>query len=160
MIRKWLVVAILFLVVVFTLASSGCTITGRITGSTFKVGGDSMIPTIKDGDTITIEKNAYENMLPERGDIIVFAKSDQNYIRRVIGLPGEHIEIKAGLVYVNGVKLDEPYLQQGVDTQPEGDYSVPDGHVFILCDNRNKASHDSRTIGFISLDEIVGKVKL
>ncbi len=118
-----------------------------------------MAPTLEDGTTITIDKNAYKNRLPERGDIIVFAKFDRNYVNRVIGLPGEHMQVKGGLIYVNGVKLDEPYLQQGVSTQPEGDYLVPDGHFFTLGDNRGKATpHDSRTIGFVSLDEIKGKV--
>jgi len=93
--------------------------------------------------------------------VIVFAKIDRNYVNRVIGLPGERVEIKEGLVYVNGVKMDEPYLQQGVGTQPEGDYLVPNGHFLTLGDNRSKArSHDSRTIGFVSLAEIKGKVKL
>jgi len=158
---RWRLLAILVLIMVFALASNGCAITGRITGSTFHLRGDIMAPTLEDGTTITIDKNAYKNRLPERGDIIVFAKFDLNYVNRVIGLPGEHMEVKGGLVYVNGVKLDEPYLQQGASTQPEGDYLVPDGHFFTLGDNRGKASpHDSQTIGFVTLDEIKGKVKL
>ena len=73
---KWRVLAILVLIMVFALASNGCAITGRITGSTFHLRGDIMAPTLEDGTTIAIDKNAYKNRLPERGDIIVFAKFD------------------------------------------------------------------------------------
>ena len=156
---KWRVSAILTLVTVLLLALSGCIIADRVTGSAFRVQGDSMTPSIKSGTIVTIDKNAYKTSEPERGDIIIFFKSDINYVRRVIGLPEEQIQIKAGLVYVNGVKLDEPYIRQGAMTEPEGSFVVPDAHVFVMCDNRdNVAPHDSRTMGFVPVSDIKGKI--
>ncbi len=129
--------------------------------SNYDIQGIGMAPTIEDGTTVIIDKSAYTTKRPERGDIIVFVKFNQNYISRVIGLPGGRIQMKEGHVYVNGARLDEAYLSQGINTQPEGEYLVPPGHIFVLSDNRDMAAAcDSRTIGFISFNEIKGKVKL
>ena len=83
---------------------------------------------------------------PQRGDIVVFKYPDdpsQNFVKRVIGLPGDVVEIKAGVTYVNGEVLDEPYLNEPPYPRDFGPYEVPEGHYFMMGDNRNN-SNDSR----------------
>lgn len=86
-----------------------------------------------------------------------------NYIKRVIGLPGEHVKIENGKVYINGEELDEPYLQDGVVTDSlDGaftDITVPEGCVFLMGDNRSQST-DCRRFGCIPLDKLEGKVVL
>ena len=91
----------------------------------------------------------------------VLGITSSSYIKRVIGLPGEHVEIKDGKVYINGTELEEDYLQDGVvtDILHGGRYTdvlVPDGCVYVLGDNRS-ASSDSRTFGCIPINKIEGK---
>ena len=86
----------------------------------------------------------------------------ESYIKRVIALPGEHLEIKDGKVYINGEELDEPYLKEGVNTQvgsdqPYYDLIVPENCVFVMGDNRN-ASTDSRAFGCVPLEKLEGTV--
>lgn len=85
----------------------------------------------------------------------------ESYIKRVIALPGEHVQIMEGKVYINGTELDEPYLQNSVTTQNEkgllNDFVVPEGYVFAMGDNRN-ASTDCREFGCIPLKKIEGTV--
>jgi signal peptidase I len=104
---------------------------------------------------------------PERGDIIVFDAPVNNaskpYIKRVIGLPGETVEAKEGRVYIDGQMIEEPYLQ-GETTycrlnQDCPPVTVPDGHVFVMGDNRDNSS-DSRAFGVVEVDNIIGKAWL
>lgn len=86
----------------------------------------------------------------------------KSYIKRVIGLPGEHVKIENGKVYINGVELEESYLQDNVETQAAGPYSdlvVPEGCVFAMGDNRG-GSTDCRRFGCIPLEKIEGKVAI
>src|SRR5512147_1086730 len=84
------------------------TLTGR-----FRIEGQSMEPNLHDGEYVLIDKVSYMLHPPERGDVIVFVppNNERDYIKRVIGLPGDTVEIRGGRVYVNGIALDEPYLQ-------------------------------------------------
>lgn len=87
-----------------------------------------------------------------------------SYIKRVIGLPGENVKIEDGYVYINGEKLEEEYLQEGVITDSVGggaftDITVPEGYIFVLGDNRSKST-DSRRFGCVPLDKLEGKVVL
>lgn len=129
----------------------------------------SMEPNFYSGDYIITSRQAY-NLFgdPQRGDIIVF-KSElytdegdaKNLIKRIIGLPGDRVEIKAGEVYVNGELLDEDYVkEQGLSGEMEA-ITVPEGELFVLGDNR-RVSQDSRSgaVGTIRQDTIVGKVVL
>ena len=98
---------------------------------------------------------------PERGDIIVFKYPDdpsENFVKRVIGLPGDTVEIIQGVTYVNGEKLDEPYLNETPRAQNYGPYEVPEGCYFVMGDNRNN-SHDSRfwTNTYVPRENILGK---
>ena len=131
------------------------------------VSGKSMYPTLDDKDYLIINKLAYKNKLPNRGDIVVFNSNlvdvqgnSKNLIKRVIGLPGERVEIVNGFVYINGDKLNEPYLD-GVFTDGEVDMVVPENSIYVLGDNRPN-SGDSRLedIGAVSMDTVMGEVNL
>jgi len=115
----------------------------------------SMQPTLKPGEFVLVQKLAYRFGDIQRGDIVVFHYSPQeDYIKRVIGLPGDSIEIADGLVKVNGYALKEPYIN--APPMYNGSWQVPEGKVFVLGDNRNQSS-DSHTWGFVPVENIVGK---
>jgi signal peptidase I len=130
-------------------------------GQATRVEGQSMEPTLHNSERLIIEKVSYRLRAPQRGDIIVLKpprRSTVPLIKRVIGLPGEVVEIKDDRVYVNGVALEEDYL-----TQPtKGGMSprlVPEEHVLVLGDNRG-ASNDSRAFGMVPYEDIIGKAWL
>lgn len=120
----------------------------------------SMESTIMTDDRLMGFRLSYLMDNPERGDIIIFRYPDDEsilFIKRIIGMPGETVEIKDGITFVNGKKLEEPYLQ--VEQLGEfGPYSVPQGCYFVMGDNRNN-SRDSRYWNntFVERDQIVGK---
>jgi signal peptidase I len=125
------------------------------------VEGSSMEPNLRDGQRLLINKIAYSN--PQRGDVIVFppphiANSEKDFIKRIIGLPGEVIEIKAGVVYINGSPLDEPYITDNADITMSLTV-IPDGQYFVLGDNRGNSS-DSRGGWTVPEENIVGKAWL
>ncbi|MEM7030718.1 MAG: signal peptidase I [Chloroflexota bacterium] len=112
-----------------------------------------------------IEKVSYRFQTPSRGDIVVIKvpHSDLPLIKRVIGLPGEVIEIKGDAVFADGYRLPEPYLTDDSTTQ-QSRYTtdpilIPAGHIFVMGDNR-EASNDSRAFGPINMDAIVGRAWL
>src|SRR5262245_218650 len=125
-----------------------------------KVEGGSMEPGLEDQERIFINKLVYRFESIERGDIVVFhypRDTRKSFIKRVIGLPGDHIRISAGRVYVNGIALPEPYVPQ--DYQDARSYSetiVPGNSYFVLGDHRN-SSNDSREFGPIHRSYIYGK---
>ncbi|MFC7392532.1 signal peptidase I [Scopulibacillus cellulosilyticus] len=129
------------------------------------VEGHSMMPTLHNRDHMIISKISYKIWKPHRFDIIVFhATEKSDYIKRVIGLPGDIIQCKNDNLFVNGKKMDEPYLRP-LKKVTEGpltyDFTVkvPKGTVFVLGDNRHN-SRDSRIIGPIPINKIVGKAEL
>ena len=122
------------------------------------VDGQSMFPTLHTNERVAIEKVSRYSGLPDRGDIIIveYPNLTGTYVKRTIGLPGETVEVRDSVVYINGVALKEDYI----NTEPFDDMEqviVPEGHVFVMGDNRAR-SLDSRTsyIGPISKDAIVG----
>ncbi len=131
-----------------------------------KVEGTSMMPGLTDQERIFVNKYEYklgENNI-HRGDLVVFhappTKERESYIKRVIGLPGDSLRIVDGDVYLNGRKLDEPYVLDAYrdhDSMPRE--VVPPGNYFVLGDHRNSSS-DSRSWGFVKRDEIYGKAVL
>lgn len=130
-----------------------------------KVSGSSMFPYLHDGDYILTDKITYRLRTPQKGDIIVFKNprdESQDFVKRIIGIPGDVVEINNGQVLVNNQKINEPYLPPDLATLggnflPEGqDYLVENNHYFVLGDNRNHSS-DSREWGTITKEEIIGK---
>lgn len=152
----------------------------------FRVDGSSMEPSLHNGEMLLVNRQVYThfdaNSLlstipgigqqvgndwylfhpPQRGDIVIFEPPQPHsepYIKRIIGLPGESVSVHDGGVYIDGKRLDEPYLNsltlsQGITTgQP---YVVEPDHVFVLGDNRNNSS-DSRRFGSVPISNIIGK---
>jgi len=146
----------------------------------FKIPSGSMIPTLLIGDHILVNKFIYgvrnpvtrelwiKGKEPQRRDVIVFIfpkNRKLDFIKRVIGLPGEVVEIRNKKVFINGVPLEEPYVQH---TDPNilpreisprdnfGPVRVPPGHLFVMGDNRDQ-SHDSRFWGFVPIRDVKGK---
>ncbi|MFC7443375.1 signal peptidase I [Laceyella putida] len=129
--------------------------------SPYDVEGASMRPTLEDNEKIIVNKWSYRIHEPSHGDIVVFhAEAGRDFIKRVIGLPGDRIEIKEGKVFRNGTVLNEPYIQ-GI-TYPRGDRRtivVPEGMLYVLGDNREN-SKDSRDLGTIPLSKVVGRADI
>lgn len=130
-----------------------------------KVSGSSMFSTLHSGDYIITNKIGYRLAQPQRGEIIVFKnprEESQDFIKRIIGVPGDKVRVENGNLFVNGVRIDEPYLRSSIVTNPgsflkEGvDEEVPEGRYIVIGDNR-PASSDSREWGFITKEEIIGK---
>lgn len=126
----------------------------------------SMENTIMTGDRVFGFRLAYLLSEPERGDIVIFKYPDNeslNYIKRIIGLPGETITIRDGLVYINDSQtpLEEPYLAETPYRQDYGPFEVPEGHYFMLGDNRNNSA-DSRFWNntYVAKDKIEAKAFL
>jgi signal peptidase I len=125
---------------------------------TVKIVGDAMTPTLKDGQVLVLNKSAYDSASPRRGDIIAF-QTKNLFISRIVGLPGEALNIAGGAVSINGVPLPEPYLAAGTQTTaPQTDYSVPSSSYFVLSDNRSHLGGDSRSFGPVPRSAIQGKV--
>lgn len=130
-----------------------------------KIKGASMEPNFPDGEYLLTDKVSYRFREPERGDVIVFEAprtDDEEFIKRIIGLPGEKVSIKGGKVYINNQQLKELYLDDALVTSAgsfllEGkEVVVPENNFFVLGDNR-PASSDSRMWGFVSKDKITGR---
>lgn len=122
----------------------------------YRIDGTSMNPTLQNGQYLLINNLSYYLDEPERGDIIVFhhPNSELNLIKRVIGLPGDHVEVRDQQVLVNGVALTETYIS--APPTYSGDWIVPEGNYFVLGDNRNSSS-DSHSWLYLPEDNIVGK---
>ncbi|TVX96885.1 signal peptidase I [Cohnella terricola] len=148
----------------------------------YRVDGHSMDPTLHDRQRLLVSKLSHTfSYYPDYGDIVIIDsrvdrkrgfvddvlenpliqlltnKDDRAfYVKRVIGKPGDVLEIKAGNVYRNGEPLDEPYIKEAMNNYTVGRWEVPANHIFVMGDNRNH-SEDSRAIGFIPLNHVIGK---
>ena len=125
-----------------------------------KVEGTSMQPRLTDQERIFVNRFIYRFQDIDRGDVVVFwypRDRSKSFIKRVVGIPGDKVGIRAGIVYVNGVRLNEPYLNPAFqDYKSFRPVVVPQGHYFVLGDHRN-SSNDSRIWGFVAHDLIFGK---
>jgi signal peptidase I len=129
------------------------TITARI-----RIESISMQPTLYADDLVLVNRLAYKFGSPRRGDIIIFQyPPDPNrepYIKRVIGLPGDHIQVGGGQILINGEVIDEPYLK--AEPNYAGSWVVPKDSLFVLGDNRNRSS-DSHSWGMVPMGNVMGK---
>lgn len=150
-------------------------IVGKFIVTPYKIKGESMDPTLKDGERVAVNIIGYKTGGLEKGNVVVFhANKNDDYVKRVIGVPGDKVEYKNDTLYVNGKKQDEPYLNYNLKHK-QGDYItgtfqvkdlpnanpksnvIPKGKYLVLGDNR-EVSKDSRAFGLIDEDQIVGKV--
>ncbi len=125
----------------------------------FVVEGRSMYPTLHETERLMVNKVVYHFDEPGYGDIVVFEfEPGRDFIKRVIGIEGDKIEIASGRVYVNGQLLDEPYLLTDMDLYDYGPVEVPEGYYFVMGDYRQN-SMDSRDprVGFVSREDLKGR---
>lgn len=139
------------------------------------VDGPSMQPNLHNGDHMLVNKINYSINQPNRFDIVVFHATEQkDYIKRVIGLPGETVEMKDDTLYINGEKITEPFLAKTKANLEDGqqytmDFTmqdipgapkvIPEGQILVLGDNRSNST-DSRMLGLISIDQLVGNASI
>lgn len=117
----------------------------------------SMQPTLVEGDVILVNKLAYKFGETHTGDVVIFHNPNdltEDYIKRLIGKPGDQVDVSDGIVSVNGIPLSEPYIAEA--PLYDGTWRVPGDAVFVLGDNRNQSS-DSHSWGFVPLEDLVGK---
>ncbi|NJP11625.1 MAG: signal peptidase I [Leptolyngbyaceae cyanobacterium RU_5_1] len=129
---------------------------------------DSMVPTLEVGDRLVVEKVSYHLHPPELGDIVVFDPpaqlqilgfaKDQAFIKRIIGTPGQAVQVSSGKVYVDNQPLNEPYIAEAANYN-WGPMQVPEGAVFVMGDNRPN-SNDSHVWGFLPAKNIIGRAWL
>jgi signal peptidase I len=164
-IQSWIKPIVIGVVIAFLLRS--------FLFSSYIVEGSSMLPTLQDGNLLVINKISYQFDELKRFDVIVFhANKQEDYVKRVIGLPGDRISYQYGKLYVNGHLIEEPFLEafqssfKGNQLTNDftlqditGEETVPKGQLFVIGDNR-LGSYDSRHFGFINIEQVVGKVNL
>ena len=125
-----------------------------------KVEGTSMAPLLSDQERIFINKFVYHFEPIERGDVVVFwypLDRSKSFIKRVVGLPGEQLELRGGRLYVDGVELREPYVPRNfLDGSSFGPVRIPDDGYFVMGDHRD-SSNDSRVFGPVARQFIYGK---
>lgn len=147
----------------------------------FYIPSGSMIPTLEISDRVLVEKVSLVFREPERGEVVVFRRpgleedfslssvarsfveglgliqpdEDRDLIKRVIGLPGERVELVDGVVHIDGVPLSEPYARQ--ETRDFAAVTVPDGHLFVLGDNRTNSLDSRFSLGMVPLDNVIGR---
>ncbi|MDR2898911.1 MAG: signal peptidase I [Clostridiales bacterium] len=155
---EW-VIAIVFAVIVYWFLSN-------YVYSSAEISGPSMNPTLEHGERVIVNRMAYWFSAPKRNDIIAFpypTDPTDNYVKRVLGLPGDEIDIFHGKVYINGEELNDSFSPE--EMMPSGDVVFPiivgEGEYFVLGDNRD-SSKDSRysTVGCIKKENVIGKVSL
>lgn len=151
-IKDWIITIVIFFVAFFVIRN--------FVGQPVVTNGESMSPTIVHGDSVFVEKFTYIFSEPKFSDVIVFPYSEQKeYIKRIIGVPGDTIDFYNDRFYINGQPLDDPFY---IENMPLGDtmfpLEVPEDEYFVLGDNR-AVSNDSRhsDVGLIKKDDIVGR---
>ncbi len=129
-------------------------------GTIFIVSGDSMFPTFKDGQVVFSNKITYSLNQPARGDAVIVLypgdPTNKKYIKRIVALPGEKIAINTGRVYIGNTKLEESYLPLGVESYPNGEWTLKNNEYFLMGDNRPN-SNDSRYFGPVERRFLFGK---
>ena len=125
------------------------------------VDGSSMLPGLENGQRLIVNKVAFLFSSPQRGEVVILhppaqvGPSDKQWVKRIIGMPGDIIRVNNGVVYVNGIALNEPYIKEP-PRYTLTDFKVPSDNYFVMGDNRNN-SEDSRWGWFASRDKIIGR---
>lgn len=122
-----------------------------------RVDNISMQPTLQPGNFILVNKLAYRLDKPDYGDVVIFhfpLNPQEDYIKRIIGLPGDTVRVDDGMVFVNGQPLRESYISD--EPLYSNEWQVPERHIFVLGDNRNQSS-DSHSWGFVPMENVIGK---
>jgi signal peptidase I len=168
--------------VLFIVALAVAIVLKTLVVQAFFIPSSSMEPTLEPGDRVLVQKVVYG---PDRGDVIVFSDPQgragpdrgivggfvhwlsstlgierpehEDFIKRVIGLPGETVETRDGRLYVDGVRIHEPYLKGAIDTRDYGPVRVPEGALFVLGDNRLNSNDSRFGLGFVPVDKVVGR---
>lgn len=132
--------------------------------STSIVEGESMAPTLKDGNRIIFNKFIYLIDKPKRGDIVIIKKPSKSYVKRIIALPGETIEMKDGTLYINHEAYEQNFITDDLvkRTAPIDRTEVPPGSYYVMGDNRpiSKDSRDLSGFGFIKEEQIIGRSEI
>ncbi len=168
--------------VLFIVALAVAIVLKTLVVQAFFIPSSSMEPTLEPGDRVLVQKVVYG---PDRGDVIVFSDpkgrpgpdrgivggfvhwlsstlgierpEHEDFIKRVIGLPGETVELRDGRLYVDGVRMQEPYLKGAVDTRDYGPVRVSEGALFVLGDNRLNSNDSRFGLGFVPVEKVVGR---
>ena len=130
----------------------------------FFIPSPSMYPTLREGDHILVNKFVYRFREPRVGEIIVFKappdasddNTERDFIKRLVGVPGDTVEVKEGALFRNGRRMDEPYLEEKEITYSMPAMKIPDDRLFVLGDNRND-SRDSHWWGTLERKRVIGK---
>lgn len=126
----------------------------------FVIPSESMVPTLMVGDRVLANKFIYDFTGPEKGDVAVFESVEvegQDLIKRVVGTPGDTVEVREGQLYVNGEPQDEPYIKKdGGLSPPQQEFTVPEDSFFVMGDNRSN-SRDSRFFGPVPEENLEGE---
>jgi signal peptidase I len=131
-------------------------------GQATRVEGQSMEPNLHSEQRLVVEKLSYRFHGPQRFDIVVLnvaSQGEELLIKRVVGLPGETVEIKDGGVYIDGKRLEEPFTDEYTQSGRHGQVTVPPLHVYVLGDNRDR-SNDSRSFGPVPIENVIGRAWL
>ena len=151
----------------------------------FYIPSASMEPTLRSGDRVLVEKVSFRFGEPKRGDVVVFEREvdttlpeedsfiddisngirelfgfptegTQDFIKRVIAVEGQTVEVREGVLHINAQPVEEPYLPEGTGTTDFPEYTVPDGEIFVMGDNRGN-SDDSRSFGGFPVEDVIGR---
>ncbi|RAP27045.1 Signal peptidase I [Brevibacillus laterosporus] len=155
------------LMILMVLLSSAGEFRSQSSTSVFIIEGNSMAPFLKAEDKFVVDKGYYAEHSVQRGDVIIFnVKKNKMHVKRVVGIPGDTVQSKEDVLYINGKPIDEPYLseyklkekQDGNQfTYDFGPFTIPQESVFVLGDNRVNSA-DSREYGPIEIEKIKGKM--
>ena len=168
--NRWYLYLAMFLLSAFGVQPAASTLIKAFLVQAYKIPSGGMLPTLLIGDHILVEKFGPRFTSLARGDVIVFPyphDEDRDFIKRIVGLPGEVLEIREGQVYINGEPLSEPYAiykdpgRSRSPRSPGGSYgpvTVPQRKLFVLGDNRDQ-SQDSRHWGFLDVSKVSGRVR-
>lgn len=149
---KWVILATVMIILVH-----------KFIATIFIVDGMSMEPTIHDKELVVLRRYIGAKDLPKRQDVVAVKypgdPENKKYIKRVIGLPGDLVEVKGGFVYVDGNRLGESYIGYGVESEPGGTWNLDDNQYFLMGDNR-PGSNDSRYFGPVEKRFFMGEATM